>query len=147
MVAGILALVLGWSQVLAEAPGARQTFQYEDRTAGPYRFQGFTTASDGGDPRGDLARFAPEGGAALKRIHRYRILKTTRAGPVTVREFRAEDLPVDPATLECDWASGRCGGPQFLAYNPRRREAYLTLVVDAARLVTRDLFAVSLVSK
>jgi hypothetical protein len=143
-----LTLGLGWpapsEEPRSDSSGVRQTFQYEDRASGPYRFQGFTQASDGSDPCRDLARFVPEGGEPPRLIHRYRILKTTPTGTITIREIRSEDLPVDPATLECDWASGRCGGLQFLAFNPRRQEAYLTLVVDAARLVTRDLFAVSL---
>ena len=114
---------------------------YEEKVASGYRFQGVSLAEDGSDPGRSLARFPPEG-PSPRLFHVYRILKLTPKGAIPVREVWNDELPVGPG-LECHWESGRCGGLSFLAFNPRREEAYLTLVADAARMVTRDLFAVS----
>ena len=124
-------------------PGPWRECLYEEKAAAGYRFQGISLAEDGQDPLRDLSRFPREGQGRQPCLFQvYRIQRLKPKGAVTVREVWNDELPVGPG-LECDWASGRCGGLSLLAFNPRREEAYLTLVVDAARVVTREVFAVS----
>ena len=94
---------------------------YEEQAAGGYRFQGACRA---GGPRGRARAFSS-----------YRILDAGPEGVRCLRELR------NPAPAQ---GPGNSLGMFFLALNPDRPEVYLTSVVEAARIVTREVVAVDL---
>lgn len=115
---------LGW------LPGERA---YEDRQVGHYRLLGTTL------PLPEKKQVSAAGGE--RRFFRYRLFDTTAKSQVW--EIRCSDLARAQGQAE-EAASDPYRGLLFLAFNGIRREVYLTSVVDAARTVTRELFAVPL---
>ena len=117
----------------APAPAAVREFLYEDRMVAGYRFQGSALPETGP-------------GAAAARFLRYRILKPTAQGSVCVREISSEQL-ARAQGQPGDACRDRSRGLFLVAFNPARQEAYLATVVDAARTVTREIFAIPLLGK
>ena len=117
-----------------------QAIPYEDRTLEGFRFQGWALPADpaGKDPK-PFPNHPEAGGCPT--FHHYRILQTGPAGASCLREVDAADLA---------WARGQgedgvpdvSRGLFLLAFNPDRQEAYFTSVVEAARTMTREIYAV-----
>lgn len=128
--------------------GTYEEFVYETVTVGDYTFKGISISVNGQNPL-NRSRFVTEENKYKEApiYHVYRIYQRVDGRESLIREVWNDELPKQLAHVGCDWDEGRCGGPEFLALNEKRIEAYFTIVGDAGRVVSRELFSVSLVSK
>lgn len=128
--------------------GPYEEVVYETVTVGDYTFKGISISVNGQNPL-NRSRFIAEENKSKEApiYHVYRIYQKANGRESLIREVWNDELPKQLSHTGCDWDEGRCGGPEFLAFNEKRKEAYFTIVGDAGRLVSRELFSISLVSK
>ena len=128
--------------------GSYEEVVYETVTVGDYTFKGISISVNGQNPL-NRSRFIAEENKSKEApiYHVYRIYQRANSRESLIREVWNDELPKQLSHIGCDWDEGRCGGPEFLALNEKRKEAYFTIVGDAGRVVSRELFSISLVSK